>query len=349
MSLIIHAPNVHTGGGRTLLVALLAAVAAEKNKLTLILDKRFQPLPEFLPETRVILVAPNIYARLKAEYLLKQVSQRDDTILCFGNLPPLFANKAKVFVYLQNRYLSSARSLRELPWRVRLRIRLEREWLYRCLRECRLLVQTETMAQEAKIYLRSPSLVMPFLPAFVAVTGAQPESTKVGDTIPSQRFDYLYVASGEPHKNHRRLINAWALLAKEKCFPSLCLTLDTQQNAPLLAWIERRSAENGLKIINRPLPPEHIACLYSQSDALIYPSLFESFGLPLLEARLAGLTIIAAERDYVRDVVAPVTTFDPESELSIARAVLRHRALGLPPIMPGDASAFLLQLEHEAG
>jgi glycosyltransferase involved in cell wall biosynthesis len=77
---------------------------------------------------------------------------------------------------------------------------------------------------------------------------------------------------------------------------------------------------------------------------LIYPSLFESFGLPLLEARQAGLPIIAAELDYVRDIVEPVVSFDPESALSIARAVMRYQGEAVEPSMPPDAASFLLQL-----
>jgi glycosyltransferase involved in cell wall biosynthesis len=62
---------------------------------------------------------------------------------------------------------------------------------------------------------------------------------------------------------------------------------------------------------------------YREAGALIYPSTMESLGLPLLEARAAGLPVIASERDYVRDLVVPEQTFDPESPLSIARAVKR--------------------------
>ena len=60
---------------------------------------------------------------------------------------------------------------------------------------------------------------------------------------------------------------------------------------------------------------------------MIYPSLFESFGLPLVEAQSFGLPVLAAERDYVRDVITPAESFDPESAVSIARAVMRHLSL----------------------
>ncbi len=53
------------------------------------------------------------------------------------------------------------------------------------------------------------------------------------------------------------------------------------------------------------------------------------------------LPIIAAERDYVRDVVLPVASFDPESALSIARAIMRQQNSVQEPAVSSDAASFL--------
>jgi glycosyltransferase involved in cell wall biosynthesis len=141
--------------------------------------------------------------------------------------------------------------------------------------------------------------------------------------------DFVYVSSGEQHKNHRTLLHAWALLADRGCRPSLCLTLDPTQFPDLVNWIKRYSRENDLNILNiGAISFDEVRSLYVNSKALIYPSLFESFGLPLLEASHAGIPVIASELDYVRDLIEPSQTFDPTSAVSIARAVERH--LGIP-------------------
>jgi glycosyltransferase involved in cell wall biosynthesis len=108
--------------------------------------------------------------------------------------------------------------------------------------------------------------------------------------------------------------------------------------------MEQLALQHGLRVSNNSVPSGQISGLYAQCGALIYPSLFESFGLPLLEARLAGVPILAAERDYVRDVITPAVSFDPESSLSIARAVMRYEGWGEEPPMPGDAASFLERL-----
>jgi glycosyltransferase involved in cell wall biosynthesis len=298
-------------------------------------DARLEPLPVLAPEVRVIRVAPSLIERLKAERRLRLLCRSGDILLCFGNLPPLFRNSARVFVYLQNRYLIRPRPLAGLPWSARLRLRIERLWLRYWLRDATLLAQTETVLQEAREYLERDARMLPFFPGEMQLSPPDRQAAC---------YDYLYVASGEPHKNHRRLLQAWILLAHRGFRPSLCLTLDTRRDAALCAWVEQMARRHDLRVANTPLPPGQISRLYAQSGALIYPSLFESFGLPLLEARQAGMPIVAAERDYVRDVVAPLVSFDPESALSIARAVMRHQSGGTEPAMPGDAASFLERL-----
>jgi glycosyltransferase involved in cell wall biosynthesis len=137
-----------------------------------------------------------------------------------------------------------------------------------------------------------------------------------------QSSRFLYVASPYPHKNHDRLFEAWRLLAAEGLRPELHVTLPTGCPAERTA---ARLREAGVRIVNHgEVDKKKLEDLYSSCHALVFPSVLESFGLPLLEARAAGLAIIAAERDYVRDTLDPDETFDPESALSIARAVKRY-------------------------
>ena len=50
---------------------------------------------------------------------------------------------------------------------------------------------------------------------------------------------------------------------------------------------------------------------------MIYPSINESLGLPLLEAKLKKLPIIASDMDFVYDVCSPISTFNPYSAKDI--------------------------------
>jgi glycosyltransferase involved in cell wall biosynthesis len=98
----------------------------------------------------------------------------------------------------------------------------------------------------------------------------------------------------------------------------------------------------GLKVKNAGwLSQLEVFSLYKIAGASIYPSTLESFGLPLIEARQAGLPVLAPELDYVRDVLDPEQTFDPESVVSIARAVKRFLGLQEEPLPLQDAAVFI--------
>jgi glycosyltransferase involved in cell wall biosynthesis len=96
------------------------------------------------------------------------------------------------------------------------------------------------------------------------------------------------------------------------------------------------------------LPHGQIKQLYGQAGALIYPSTFESFGLPLIEARQARLPVLASELDYVRDVLDPEQSFDPESAVSIARAVKRFMGVDEQPLPLLDATQFMASVLEKA-
>jgi glycosyltransferase involved in cell wall biosynthesis len=187
-------------------------------------------------------------------------------------------------------------------------------------------VQTPAMKRAATDWYAAPLLsglpsvkVVPFVDAMPRPherAGLQPE------------WDFLYVADGQAHKNHRVLLVAWQLLASEGLRPSLALTLGPNDDT-LLHEVENACEKHDLRIRNLGhIPRDEVMALYAKVRAMIFPSTSESFGLPLIEAAHMGVPILASELDYVRDVCNPMHTFDPTSAVSVARAVKRF--LGSP-------------------
>ena len=156
-----------------------------------------------------------------------------------------------------------------------------------------------------------------------------------------RRWDFLYVADGVAHKNHLRLLEAWRLLAEEGLRPTLALTLGERDRA-LVDLVEAAIRRDGLNIENVGALP-HAAMLraYHEAGALVFPSTAESFGLPLIEAERSGLPVVASERDFVRDVCVPAQTFDPDSAVSIARAVKRFLGCDEPGVALQTPERFL--------
>jgi len=345
--LIIHATNVHNGGGRSLLNALLLSMPIDI-KVHAQLDARMNGAETFPLKLAIRYVPATIFRRLLAEYRLARDSMPNDVTLCFGNLPPLFMPRGHVVVFLQNRYLIDSVKLRSFPFKTRLRLYVERFWLaVKMTNACEYIVQTPSMKKllEEQINRKVPIRVLPFIKNHENYTRELSQK----ETHKEISLAFLYVASGEPHKNHRCLIEAWCLLAKEGIFPSLKLTLDKVYFSELSHWAQQQIEQYQLNIENLgSLPHKEIIQLYKQVTALIYPSTFESFGLPLIEARKAGLPILAAELDYVRDVIDPEQTFDPESAVSIARAVKRFIGIDEQPLSLLNATGFIEQILKRA-
>lgn len=333
---VIHAPNIHTGGGMHLLNALLRVVG---DKVRFVHTDGRVRAGLCAPEAcEVVPVMPRLLPRLRAEWVLARTVKAGELLLCFHGLPPLLPVRGQVVVFVHNRLQVTRGGLSAYPCWVRLRVTLERCWLqFRARQVSRFIVQTPSMAMALRQIVGAGAdiRVVPFTSD--VCLGAEEQA----EGLPVDAYDFIYVASGEAHKNHRRLIEAWILLKERGLTPSLALTIEPGRHPELLAMITQMVEESGIHCVNLGIIPHHqVMAHYRAAKALIFPSWTESFGLPLLEASAVKLPIIAAELDYVRDVVVPAETFDPHSTLSIARAVERFLLRGEPPVTPQSAQQF---------
>ncbi len=323
--LIVHAPNVHFGGGAILLSSILKARTVGE-KMVLLCDTRMAIDPEVAGDVVVHRFKPTVFGRYAAEMKLRSIAGADDVVLAFGNLPPIYRLPSQTVLFLQHPYLVDFQMpLAGFSPAVRARIMVERRWINSRIGNVdRVIVQTASMAQRFERKFGRKAEIVPFRPTAMesdAGTSVTRPVTKV--------HDFIYVASSEPHKNHAILLEAWAILAQSGVKPSLALTLQADRDAALLGRVAEINDGLGGKIVNLGrMTPQGVAQAYASSGMLIFPSTGESFGLPLIEAAEMDLPIVASELDYVRDLARPMETFDPRSPRSIARAV--RRALNLP-------------------
>lgn len=339
IDLILHAPNVHSGGGLVLLQDLLSTPNLSVKFAQL--DIRVKQQVRLPTNTSLHYVNRSIFSRLFAEWRLWRCTKANDVVLCFHGLPPLLPLRGRVVVFVQNRILFETSSLVGYPLFTRIRLSIERLWTSMMRGNCdRYVVQTISMATTVQNCLgRGITFsVLPFA-SVINASSAEKKPTCVN------KYDFVYVASGDAHKNHSNLLEAWRLLAVAGLRPSLALTINSQSFPLLTAEITRYSQEYGLNIVNLDqVPAMDIPYLYQSSSALIFPSKTESLGLPLIEATQLGLPVIASELDYVRDIIHPAETFDPNSSVSIARAVRRFLGNAEPVIHIHSAEEFLAEV-----
>lgn len=140
----------------------------------------------------------------------------------------------------------------------------------------------------------------------------------------------FYPAEPWPHKNHARLFEAFALL--QRTHPELELVL-TGYDGP---------APDGVRVLGR-VPPDELARLYRTASALVFPSLYEGFGLPPLEAMACGCPVAASAVGSLPEVCGDAAVlFDPYDTAAIAAGVEEAlaRASELSAAGPARAASF---------
>jgi len=312
--LVINAPNVRAGGGFVLLESILKYLDKTNLRCLLIANELVRKKLARFNNIETHYVSHSIYARLKNELYINNIAKQAKKILFFGNVPPVINLKCETILYVQNAYIINNYSLNGFSLKQHIRLVIERLWFKFFYNNVdRFVVQTQSMKNLLQSKIGRNVELLPFSDfAYI-------------ETSSVVNVDFLYPSSGEPHKNHKNLIEAWVLLAKKGFFPELHLTLDETNHQNLLLWLNDKVTHHSLKIKNIGHLKSHseMLCRIKYSKCLIFPSLLESFGLPLIEAEYFSTPILAPELDYVRDVVKPHQTFDAQSPVSICSAVLR--------------------------
>jgi glycosyltransferase involved in cell wall biosynthesis len=123
----------------------------------------------------------------------------------------------------------------------------------------------------------------------------------------------LYPANAWPHKNHARLFAAFALVRAER--PGLTLVLTG-------AGHEKLRLPRGVESRGRVSAPELVE-LYRSAAALVFPSLYEGFGQPPLEAMACGCPVAVSGAAALPEICGDAARyFDPSSIEEIADVVL---------------------------
>jgi glycosyltransferase involved in cell wall biosynthesis len=137
-----------------------------------------------------------------------------------------------------------------------------------------------------------------------------------------ERPYFLYVGGREAaYKNFQRVMRCFAQVSERNADVALCVA------GPPLTNAERESAE-ALGIASRVVhygrpTDEHLAKLYRHSVALVYPSLYEGFGIPPLEAMACETAVITANRSSIPEVVGNAAILvDPQSDEQISAAMI---------------------------
>ena len=140
--------------------------------------------------------------------------------------------------------------------------------------------------------------------------------------LPDRRY-VLSVSSLEPRKNLRRLLAAWALV-KRDLPEDLTLVIAGPKGDPRIFRDASIDPGAGGVVTTGHLGDELLAAVYSGAAAMVYPSTYEGFGLPPLEAMACGTPVVAGDCASLPEVVGEAGVLvDPYDVAAIADGIRR--------------------------
>ncbi|HEX6387741.1 MAG TPA: glycosyltransferase family 1 protein [Anaerolineae bacterium] len=135
----------------------------------------------------------------------------------------------------------------------------------------------------------------------------------------------LYVGINKPHKNLVRLLEAWKLVTEDMADPPTLLIAgawDSRYPEPMTRAAELQLAES-IRFLG-PIPEKDLPALYTGAAVFVFPSLYEGFGLPVIEAMACGTAVACSNTSSLPEVAGDAALyFDPAIPRAIAGAIGR--------------------------
>jgi glycosyltransferase involved in cell wall biosynthesis len=301
--ILIDSVYCHQGGGKTILDHFIKEII-KNNK---------QDVFYFLVDDRYKNSELNLLSSIKANEknrynFFKRNKTQIRSLICFGNVPPPIYLKCKVLIYFQNDLLidwnnSNYNFLSRFLFRIKnryLKIKNQQNYIW--------IVQTNLMKTKLQKSLNLRNDNIKIYPLFFEK-----------ENISNVRFNkkFLYVGDNKPHKNLINLLNAFNLITDHELEIHLTIT----ENEFKKLKIEPSLNKNIKLYLHGEIAKLELYDLYTDCCFFVYPSLKESFGLPLIEATLHGCKVIASDLDYVKEIILPSLYFNPQSTIDISNKI----------------------------
>lgn len=133
------------------------------------------------------------------------------------------------------------------------------------------------------------------------------------------KLSLIYPAAGYPHKNHRLVMSLLGDGRMQDALERVVLTIDCLPS-------ERTKKSDFVQCVGL-LAPGQLLAHYAEVDALLFLSMQETYGFPLLEAMWIGLPIVCPDLPYARAMCgSEAIYFEPSSSVSLLEALLTLRS-----------------------
>ncbi len=316
--ILIDAVYINVSGGKVLLELFIknSFNFPSTEKIFFLFDKRFKCSDEIGLNKLNYLFLDNSESARKTFY--KKNYDRLEKVFCFANVPPpINLSNIKVYILFHNTLLLSFVMFK--PNEIIKTLKFYIKYLYiRYVNknEYNWIVQTpsvKTLLIKKLKVKESNIFILPFF--------EDDWPKKINSQNLLTENNIVYVADGSPQKNHLKLFTAIELLPITLAnILNFHFTIPSNFKNVIVKMDQLKN--KGYNIYNHGYCNKHeLELLYEKCNYLLYPSLTESFGLPLLEGAKAGCKIIASDLPYVYDIINPFEVFNPYDPISISNSL----------------------------
>ena len=207
------------------------------------------------------------------------------------------------------------------------RARLLFRWtLGQALRTARAIIAVSKAAKlDAVAHLNVPAAKIKVIPHAADpqfVPQPQTEIMRIRESFDFRAGYLLYVGSNKPHKNLVRMVEAYSTLNKSSPPLVIAGAWDSRYQESAL-FVQQLRLANRVRFLG-PIADADLPGLYAGALAFIFPSLYEGFGLPVLEAMACGTPVACSNASSLPEVAGEAALFfDPYDSVAIADALAR--------------------------
>lgn len=320
MRVAIDAVGIRSGGGAVLLLNFLRWLPIVRPNWrfhVFLLPRRSREFRDPVTTNAIsIEYVESDWAPSRLRWLVTGLSRRlsslrADVLFSFANAG-ISNSPIPQIVYCQQRLAVSTGTGQYLGSQARLRMALLRRLILRgCRNSQSVIVQTESMRRDLLRLDQSLNSRIRVIPAGWSASSSDGLVAPRGWTAFAAKHSpkLTFVSNSGLHKNHEILLMAMPRILSAFPQAGLCLTLDspdvTKQSSSQSDVIGRSARRLGIEqhvALLGTLPHEQAQFVLSHADVQVFPSLAESFGIPLLEAMVLGCPLVAADLPYAHDV-----------------------------------------------
>ena len=299
----IEASHISFGGGYVLLVELLNNLSSRSlsNNVFIAKEEVYNDLKNKQFKNSNLILTNTLKTLLR-------YSKKRERVLYFSNLPPFTKNK-KSIVYFHNELILNKKNN---DFRLNPKYFIYYHWLKYFIRNVDTVsCQTNNIFDALRKVGAENISKLPFFKIY------NPVNTN------TKNYTFCYICSGSRHKNVELLFKAIKLLIVKHDI-TLAVTIENCKiNKQLIRHIQEinKNANKNVIINYGLVSGEKVLEIYQASRALVFPSLIESMGLPLIEANMFGIKVLSSDLPYSHEILNSPIVFDPYEAKEIAKTM----------------------------